>query len=467
MLNLTTFIGRFHPVFVHLPIGILLIAVVFQWMAWRSKNEVYQKPLFLAVGAGAASAVLSCITGYLLSGTAEYDAEIVWWHQWLGITVAAVSLCWSYLLWRPAASRVVLFISSIVFILVAITGHLGGTLTHGEDYISFNASSDTVEQVVRKPIDSIQGALVYDQIVKPIFSATCYSCHSDKKQKGKLRLDAPELILKGGKNGGIIEPTALTESELLKRISLPLSDKKHMPPRDKKQLTNDEIALVHWWVETGAAFDKKVAETKQTDKIMPMLAALEKPRIEKQAADEMPVAAVAPASKAALDTLKKRGVAVLPLASTTNYLSANFVGTDMVDNSVIALLKPLNNQLVILKLGNTRITDSAMKIISDFDNLFRLELQNTAITDNGLAVLAGLKNLRDLNLVGTSVTSEGVLKLKSLKSLRTIYLYQTPAVNINWQKLQQALPSVRLDSGGYVVPILKTDTSVVKPLEKS
>ena len=51
----------------------------------------------------------------------------------------------------------------------------------------------------------MQEVKVYDSVIQPIFQTKCYSCHSSKKQKGGLRLDKYDLIMKGGKDGKIIE----------------------------------------------------------------------------------------------------------------------------------------------------------------------------------------------------------------------------------------------------------------------
>jgi len=116
-----------------------------------------------------------------------------------------------------------------------------------------------------------------------------------------------------------------------------------------------------------------------------------------------------------------------------------------------------------LKLGSSPITDSALQVIAQFKNLMKLQLEYTKITDKGLASLISLENLRYLNLVGTGVTEKGVLQLKDLKNLRSIYLYQTGVKRSEWHDLKKAFPKTLIDSGGYVVPLLPTDTTEVKP----
>ena len=93
----------------------------------------------------------------------------------------------------------------------------------------------------------------------------------------------------------------------------------------------------------------------------------------------------------------------------------------------------------------------------------KLQLDHSNITDNGMDNLKNLPQLQSLNLVGTSITENGLAKLKGLKNLHTLYLYQTNINKANWGKLQLDFPKTIIDSGGYQVPILHSDTSLVKP----
>src|SRR4051794_37873550 len=139
-------------------------------------------------------------------------------------------------------------------------------------------------------------------------------------------------------------------------------------------------------------------------------------------------------------------------------MSANFLIENNVSDKKMQLLLPLKEQLIELKLGNTSITDSALQIISQFRNLMRLQLSYTKITDKGLGNLESLQNLHYLNLVGTNVTAKGVMQLKDLKNLQSIYLYQTAVKKSEWSDLRKTFPKILIDSGGYTVPFIPTDT---------
>ena len=90
LLTLVDLVGRMHPVLVHLPIGILLMACLFQLFG---KQVPALKPAVpVMVFWGMLAAIVSCITGYLLSLSGDYDQELVTRHQWLGIVTAIGAL---------------------------------------------------------------------------------------------------------------------------------------------------------------------------------------------------------------------------------------------------------------------------------------------------------------------------------------------------------------------------------------
>ena len=218
---MSEFFGHFHVVLVHLPIGILLLACVFQWLERRPKFSSLHAATNIALLIGMICAILSALTGYLLSFSGDYDEGLVITHQWFGISVAAVSIAMFYYHSKAASFKTQVSISILLFVLIVITGHLGGSLTHGSDYLtkSWGLTSDTVAQ--RKPIPNVQEAMVYSDIIQPILQTKCYSCHGKNKQKGKLRMDDSLRLMKGGKDGPVIIPGNAEKSEMAKRLSLP------------------------------------------------------------------------------------------------------------------------------------------------------------------------------------------------------------------------------------------------------
>jgi len=468
LLSFFDFVGHLHPLLVHLPIGILLLGCFFQWLTISNKFVFLQPAIPVTLFWGMISAIAACISGYFLSQSGDYDAELVSYHQWMGIIVATVSFI-LYLLYQFSIGEAIArWASLILIILVSITGHLGGSLTHGSGYLTEGFNKEEHKGPAIKPIANVPEAVLYTDAIQPLLQARCYNCHGPNKKKGKLRLDTQEFILLGGEDGKALVPGKPDEGEMIKRLMLPLNNKDHMPPLEKPQLTQNEITLLNWWISTGADFTKKIKDLPQTDKIRPVLDALQTgSSASDNTAADIPQAEVKKADDDAIAKLKKAGVIIVPVAQNSNYLSASFVSASAGTDTLLKLLQPVQQQLVWLNLGNSSLTDTGMQMIAKLNNITRLHLNNTAITDNGLAQLKADTNLHYINLVHTSVTAKGVGELKTIKNLRSIYLYQSAVDKTEWPALKKIFPKTILDSGGYTVPTLVTDTTQVKlPKEK-
>ena len=450
------FIGRFHPVVLHLPIGILLLAVSFDWLSRIKKFRSLKKSVRISLWIGAATALLSCITGYILSQSGDYDAGSVRLHQWFAISLTVLSGIYAWMKTNKEVKSLHKFFSVLILIFLIVTGHFGGTLTHGENYLSFTSAKDT--ELYFANVD-LQKALYYEDLVKPVLSSKCYSCHGSSKQKGKLRLDAQEHITKGGKDGAVLVAGNIDESEMINRLLLPLDDEDHMPPKEKSQLHEKEIEILKLWIASGADFRKSIKESGQLTAVQKLISSREK-QLTPYVSD-IPEKEVSPASENVILELRKLGVVILPVAQGTNYLSANLINANSIDD-VISKLSSLKEQLIWLKAGNKQITDNHLKQIANLKNLTKLSLDNSGITDEGLATLSSLGNLQYLNLTNTKISTQGLLRLKLLGELQTVYVYQTLIQPTDMEMLRKEFPNAKIEIGNYVVPTLESDTAIVK-----
>lgn len=468
MNTLLAFFGRFHPLLVHLPIGFLLLAMILQWLRGKERFVAIVPAIRVAYALGAASALLSCMSGWLLAGDGEYDEATLDLHRWMGISVAVVSLAGLYFSGKPGRLWKNI-ISICLFVLIMVTGHLGGTLTHGEGFLTkglFGSKKDS-STATRKPIANVQEAVVYTDIIQPMLTEKCGTCHSAKKQKGGLRLDGKDWILKGGKDGEVYKAGNADASELYKRVVMDPLEEKHMPPKGKPQLTEQEVMLLHWWLSSNGGFEKKAKELAQTDKVKTVLTSLQsvtvsasKPMIPEEPVDKV--------SDEIMEQLRKAGITVVPVAVNSNYLLANFVSIPKLDDKTVSLLSQITKQLVWLKIGYAELSDASWKKIGECRNLTRLSVEHTNLTDASVAYLSTLQKLQYLNLVGTKVSGAGVRQLKDLSKLEEIYLGQTAVTKDDITVLQKLLPKTQIDSGNYHVENLATDTQLLKapPVKK-
>ena len=272
LLDIPIFFGRFHPLIVHLPIGFLLMAVFFGMLSLIRKYRRLRNALPVALLLGSISAALACITGYVLSLAEDYDMDSVDNHMWAGICVTIISFLAYFMSIKkmplPIFRHFKTLIVTLIFLLIFIniTGHLGGSLTHGEDFLTSSFRSDKQNQ--KRKISNMNDAYVFNDIVQPILQDKCGSCHNSSKKKGKLSVESYDAIIKGGKHGRVIKPGDTTGSEIIKRISLDPQDEKFMPADNKTPLTAGETAIIKWWIEKAAGKkDTKLSEIGLPDNI--------------------------------------------------------------------------------------------------------------------------------------------------------------------------------------------------------
>ena len=467
----TALIGHLHPLLVHLPIGIFAFAFIISLFG-TEKRKQFDAALSYALLSGAVSALAACVAGYLLAGSGEYDANLVQKHQWTGIATCVLG----FLAYFIAQYRRLLV--WITFAVMAVAGHLGGTLTHGEDYFfglvdeettkavevidsTVKASTEVAkaDSVVEKTEAPREISLYQDQVVG-ILQSKCYSCHSKIKKKGGLRLDSEDFIKQGGKNGAVLTAGDADNSKLYTHLILPLEDEDHMPPKGKKQLSASEIATIHRWVKMADPFAKttivttavKITETVNEEEPPPP------PPVEKTAtvipAKTIIIAAANPIN---IEAIKKLNVVVTPVQSGSNGLSLNFVNLKNFNSTMLDQAMGLKEQVVQLKLTNQPVTDQDLQKIRQFNNLRQLQLEKTRVTDEGMDQLKSFQSLEQLNLYGTAVSDKGLEKLAACKNLKTLFLWKTNATAEGIAKLKQALPNLTIEAGGFAFK--KPDTT--------
>jgi mono/diheme cytochrome c family protein len=132
------------------------------------------------------------------------------------------------------------------------------TLTLGVTTLTFSllvASAADKVDISKLPTASDKKDLTFEKDIKPIFEKQCVSCHGPEKQKGKLRLDSLEAVLKGGDEGeGIIKGKS-AESPLVHAIAR-LDEDYAMPPEKKDgtidAVSKENIGLIRAWIDQGA-----------------------------------------------------------------------------------------------------------------------------------------------------------------------------------------------------------------------
>lgn len=410
-------LGRMHPLVLHFPLVVLILYSLWVMIVRKPDSPAWNEGLadsLLVIGT--VTAAVAAFSGFVLSHEEGYESDTLLWHKWLGIAISIAAVVWygarkSLLPWTIGAKVV----AGAFLILLFVGGHLGGNLTHGEDFLIFplGPSAEPAQHV------AFEEAKVYEHVVKPVIEQKCLSCHNEEKSKGGLQMQTEALLKKGGKGGVLWDTTKADLGLLITRLHLPLDDKKHMPPRGKVQLTEEEVVLLAAWVKSGSRFDQLVSSLPPQNSIYSYAQnVLGGDRTEEQYTF----------SAASADEVKKLNTnyrLIKPLSAGSPALFVNFYNRANFKSQDIEGLLPLKDQIVSMDLSKMPVKDEDLKVLAKFPELRRLILNFTDITGGNLTELKKLTNLRELSLSGTGITMAHVKSLEGFPALRRVYLWST------------------------------------------
>ena len=270
------FLGRFHVVMLHLPIGIILAAVALEVAGpSRTLRRRGTAGTFLWAS-GALTAIVTVTLGYLHyleGGFAGTSATV---HMIAGTSVAVLAtLAWLARVWLPPLySRARYPIAAVLVLLLLVAGHYGGNLTHGPAFLAEYAPGPIRAlaglEPRRPPVTELAAADPYLDVVRPMLRARCSSCHNSERQRGTLDLSTFQTTLEGGETGPAIAPGNAEQSELYYRITLARDHENFMPAEGKTPLTDLETEIIRWWIDAGAPMETTLASVDMAN-VRPLL----------------------------------------------------------------------------------------------------------------------------------------------------------------------------------------------------
>ena len=135
------FVGRLHPLLIHFPIALVIAAALAEVAGMTTADERWRTVAVANVRAGAVFALLATLAGWRLALAPEMEGSpLLEWHRWLGTIAAGVTLAAALatasVRVRSALGvrmyRIALFAAGT---LVAVTGHFGGLLVWGANFL--------------------------------------------------------------------------------------------------------------------------------------------------------------------------------------------------------------------------------------------------------------------------------------------------------------------------------------------
>lgn len=310
--------GRGHLVVLHFPIALLITALGLEFarLAVRKLRPAtilggpqkagqedsttaapFTSPIMLAIVAIAALFTVGTATSGWFYAEHDFQGDTaLQTHRWLGIATAGAAVLALLAALIAAAVRSLVAHSIYVMLLACsallagLTGHLGGDLVHGENYIlqpitkALKKSEEpaphrpkpTPNPTPQEPEHEAEPALPipidttgpeeeptpedqpesgpeapapleellpvsFELDVLPIFERSCVRCHDANKAKGGVRLDTLEEAM------WTVYPGQPDLSDIVIVIELPEDDPDHMP-ENRPSLPKAEIQTIRDWI---------------------------------------------------------------------------------------------------------------------------------------------------------------------------------------------------------------------------
>ena len=406
------FLGRFHPLVVHLPIGFLLLVPVLE-IAGIFRPSLREAAGFV-LGLAFAGAVLALTLGVLLAYGGGNAGTLVTRHMAGGIALTIGLLLCS--LTRPwwIERNVPIFYPALLACMIPLlfwTADQGGSITRGSNYLTAYMPA-----TLKRLTLTVSPSSFYAMHVNPIFDSNCAACHGAAKSHGGLRVDSFELLMRGGKDGPVIVAGDADKSLLMQRITLPSDHKEFMPAEGRPPLRAEEIALIKAWIQQGASPTAVTLAGISTGD-------------DRAELPPQPVGDYSALMPEIRQMQQMQGAKLMPASGNPEdgliLFTVDAAGS--FGDAQLAQFQKFAPYIVEAELGRTAITDASFDTLKQFTHLRALHLEETRITGDGLAKLAALSRLTYLNLSGTQVTEEAARPLSSMKNLRHLYLYNTPA----------------------------------------
>ncbi len=475
--GLATFLGRFHILMVHMPIGLLFVVPLMEivgWTRWGKRvREGVPFVLWIAVLTAAAASFL----GFLMMQAEDIAGRWMTLHMWTGLAVGVFAVL--ALVFKLAKVGPLYFVTLLAAVgSTAAAGHFGGAMIHSPEYLSEHAptpikplleaglTTGTAERgtfdklidtllTVTKSIESPKGdaasshehgdgsshdagtevaapavggepsekvsipnQLVFKSFVLPILNGKCAECHSEEKIKGKLRLDNHAMIMAGaeGTDYPTVVPGDADKSELIARVVMPDDDDLFMPPEGKNKLTKAEITVLKWWIAGGAKAEGTVTEMKADEKMLEVLAAVSESLA---SGDNIEI----------IVEVDEKPEGIWPTLSADEQkerLDAANLAAKEGGFSILPVSAEDDRLRVSAVNASASFGDEQLAALAPVaERVIWLDIGRTQVTDGGMANIGQMHNLERLHLEQTKVTDVGTKHLAALKNLEYLNLYGT------------------------------------------
>lgn len=436
--------GRTHPILVHFPIALVLVAAMIETARAIARRPGPARTSINMLGIGVLAAGLAVWSGWLNGDHENHSsvADTMELHRWVGIGGGVAAFLAFLLGLAGARSRRVLMVFRAVLLIsafaIGFAGHLGGSMVYGKGYLlaPFSMSSPSADRgapVVRAPAadaGATQGSLLsgpeirkpvqprievgsvsFERDILPIFEARCIECHGESKSRASLRLDTLGHAMQA-------EPWVLSiddpdQSDLLMRVRMNAKDEGAMPPKGER-LGAEEVAVIESWIRSLSVDAIDGAETVPEE--------MQNGFEGSDGVGAEPGPSWTDEQAAAITELRARGARIEPISVSSAELDVDLSRMEPpCDSTVLRKLAPLLGRVERLNLSEGKVRDADIDWLMSATAIRWLNLDRTSVGDGCAASLAEMPALGVVILTSTQLSDTGVRELARSRSIERVY----------------------------------------------
>jgi hypothetical protein len=189
-----------------------------------------------------------------------------------------------------------------------------------------------------------------------------------------------------------------------------------MPAEGKTPLTENQVAMLKWWIENGAVENAPLSEVDVPADVQIIIASelgFNNLEIKSLAAEADP---------SIVEALENAGFKFRRSIQDEPYIDVIYSTPRVpLTDETLNMLLGIKDQVTVLKLSKSTLNDAQMNIIGQLTALYSLNISDTQVTNEGAKKLLGLTNLKSLNLFSTEVNGFTLEATNSLPELEHIY----------------------------------------------
>ena len=140
------------------------------------------------------TAIGTALLGYAHWLEGGFEGNTVILHMAFGTSLAVLSTIGWLLRVRLGTleRRLETGLAAVLLVLVFLTGHQGGNLTHGSEYL-VEYAPEPIRALAglpprRPPVTELAEAEVFLDVIQPMFASNCTRCHGAERRRNGLSL---------------------------------------------------------------------------------------------------------------------------------------------------------------------------------------------------------------------------------------------------------------------------------------